>query len=210
MAPLWTTTVRRSLRPGPDLGIHLGGEIHAVTEQAVGPGREVLDARVAGVSAGLEDGDGALHEVQPGGVGQADAVERELGLRALVVNGDFFAGDVLVDNGQHGRALAGQGDRGLDLVSKEFAGLGGVGGGSDAALQIESPYSWPHPRHTAWGLQRCWRVASCALEREPPPPPPPPPPPNPPPPPPAPPAPPRPPRPAGAGRGRNQAISALQ
>ena len=123
MMPLLTFTLVKRVARVVHHRIDFRAQIHGVGDQAFLVGLQVEDAGIAGVGGAFEDGDGALHQVQAGGVLELETEQRELGVGVLVVDGDALALDVLVDDGQHGRLLPGQGHRLVDRVLEEIAEL---------------------------------------------------------------------------------------
>ena len=89
-------------------GVDFHAEVHGVRDKALLVGFHVEDAGVAGVVGAFKNRDGALHQVQAAGVLELESEEGELGLGALVVDGDARPLHVLVDDGQQGRLLARQ------------------------------------------------------------------------------------------------------
>ncbi|HJT77039.1 MAG TPA: hypothetical protein VJ739_07520 [Gemmataceae bacterium] len=85
-----------------DDGLDLGVEVHRVGDEALVAGGDVEEAGVPGVGGAVEDGDRPLHEAQAGGVLQAQAQQRELGVGGLVVDREAFGLDRLADDRQHG------------------------------------------------------------------------------------------------------------
>ena len=121
-----------------DGGSDFGVEIDRVADQSLAAGRQVLDLGVARIGVVVEDGDRPLHEVQIGRVLQAEAVERMLGVRQLVVDRDFVAFHRFVDDRQHGGFAAGKLDGRRDLVAEELADVAGLGDGLDALLEVRA------------------------------------------------------------------------
>ena len=125
---------------GPALALrgHLGVEVQPVADQPLAAGRQVFDLGVAGIDAAVEHRDRALHQVQVGQVGEPQAVERMLGLDAGIVDRDLFAFDVRIDDRQHGRLLAGQAHRRVDLVLEEVADVARLGRRLHALAEVRN------------------------------------------------------------------------
>src|SRR5204863_6566802 len=85
----------------------------------------------AGISRAFEHRDWPLGQVHPGGVLETQAEQWMLRLHRRVVDAQPRAFDVLADDGQECRLLAGERDRVVDGVLEEVAELAAGGGGAD-------------------------------------------------------------------------------
>ena len=139
--------VSRPLSDGGDR-VDFRAQVHGVGDQPLLVGFHVEDAGVAGVVGAFKDRDGALHQVQAGGVLELESEQGELGLGALVVDADARALHVLVDDGQQGRLLPRQRHRLVDGVLEEVAQLGRRRHRRDARLR---PGPSPAPIPAALG-----------------------------------------------------------
>src|SRR5687768_2274888 len=123
------------------LWLDFGLEVERVTDEAILAGCKIFDASVARVAAAVEHGNGALHEMQVGGVFEANAVQGMFGLDVLVVNREFGSFNFFSDDRQHRGFLALNGNGHLERILEEFsryAAFSGSRGVEGAAPETEA------------------------------------------------------------------------
>jgi hypothetical protein len=94
------------LRLGFHLRLDLSFDIEGIADQTLLPRRQVFHSRVTRVGIGVKDGNGALKQVETGGVFEPKAVEGVFSLGTFIVDGHFLSFHVLTDQGKHGGLLA--------------------------------------------------------------------------------------------------------